>query len=173
MSCASPVRITTSAIVIVVASVIANGQAMPQRSVAETFPPGEGSSLVKTRCLECHGAELTIQQRLSVDGWSREIDKMRAWGARIDDTEKPVLARYLAANFPGRGDGAGATLTTEKGADVLKTRCMTCHDATLIEQQRLGADAWSREVDKMIGWGAVLTADEKLVLVEYLSSRFR
>jgi hypothetical protein len=94
---------------------------------------------------------------------------MSAWGAQVDDTERPVLVGYLAANFPERAYGAGTTVTMGQGADVLKTRCLTCHDTALIEQQRLGADAWSREVDKMIAWGAVLTAEEKRILVEYLS----
>lgn len=171
MSCPAGVRVSASAIAVTLASVVSIAQALPQRSAAETLPPGQGSALVGTRCLECHGPELIIQQRLSPDGWSREIDKMTAWGARIDETERPVLIGYLAANFPERPGTAGSPVTTDRGGVVLKARCLTCHDANLIEQQRLGADAWSREVDKMIGWGAVLTAEEKGILVEYLSKR--
>jgi hypothetical protein len=111
------------------------------------------------------------QQRLSRDGWSREIDRMVAWGATIEARDRNTLLDYLAANFgvrPASGDeGADA----DAGATVLQTRCIVCHDLRLIEQQRLDAEGWRREVDKMIGWGAGVTELEKDALVAHLVRR--
>ena len=38
----------------------------------------------------------------------------------------------------------------------MKTACLECHDSGIIAQQRLNKAAWTREVDKMIKWGAVV-----------------
>jgi mono/diheme cytochrome c family protein len=143
-----------------------------QDSVAAALPAGAGGDIARAACLQCHGSELITQQRLSRDGWLREIDKMVGWGAKVGEAEKPVLAGYLAAHFP---DGEVSTVSAEPaeaGARVLQTRCVSCHSVDLIEQQRLDVAGWSREADKMMGWGAVLTPDEKTALVDYLARRF-
>ena len=44
-----------------------------------------------------------------------------------------------------------------------------CHGPGLIAQQRLDRAGWTREVDKMIGWGAAVGAQEKEPLVAYLA----
>ena len=58
------------------------------------------------------------------------------------------------------------------GEAVFKQACRVCHDDDLSEQQRLTAAAWGREVDKMVRWGAKVSADEKGPLVAYLTSRW-
>jgi cytochrome c5 len=83
-----------------------------------------------------------------------------------------VLASYLAAHFPDGDVRTASADAAAAGARVLQTRCTSCHSVDLIEQQRLDAAGWSREADKMTGWGAVLTADEKTALVDYLARRF-
>jgi hypothetical protein len=52
------------------------------------------------------------------------------------------------------------------------TACLECHDAHIIVQQRLDKKAWSKEVDKMIRWGALVEAKDRDALVEYLSTNF-
>jgi cytochrome c5 len=154
---------------VLVASVAIHAQAVPQANATTSLPPGDGLVLAQTRCLTCHSADLITQQRLSIDGWSREIDKMVGWGASISSAEKPVIVGYLAAHFPARPGNAASPGTADGGADLLKMRCLTCHDARLIAQQRLSVDGWSREIDKMISWGAAVAAGEKPILIEYLS----
>jgi hypothetical protein len=62
-----------------------------------------------------------------------------------------------------------ATAGTEA---VYKRACLTCHEDDLIEQQRLTKIGWTREVDKMIRWGAVVPEAEKDALVDYLAARY-
>jgi len=52
------------------------------------------------------------------------------------------------------------------------TSCLECHEARIIQQQRLNKAAWTREVDKMIKWGAVVDASDHDALIDYLSSNF-
>lgn len=52
------------------------------------------------------------------------------------------------------------------------TACLECHEARIILQQRLNKAAWTREVDKMIKWGAVVDATDRDALIDYLSTNF-
>ena len=52
------------------------------------------------------------------------------------------------------------------------TACLECHEARIILQQRLSKAAWTKEVDKMVKWGAVVDANDHDALIEYLSTNF-
>jgi mono/diheme cytochrome c family protein len=52
------------------------------------------------------------------------------------------------------------------------TACMECHDARIILQQRLSKAAWTREVDKMVKWGALVDPTDRDALIDYLSANF-
>jgi mono/diheme cytochrome c family protein len=52
------------------------------------------------------------------------------------------------------------------------TACMECHEARIILQQRLSKAAWTKEVDKMTKWGAVVDPADRDALIDYLSSNF-
>ena len=48
--------------------------------------------------------------------------------------------------------------------------CLPCHSLRIVESQRLSTAAWAKEVDKMIGWGAVVP--ERQLLIDYLSQQY-
>lgn len=50
--------------------------------------------------------------------------------------------------------------------------CTECHEARIIVQQRLSKAAWTKEVDKMMKWGAVVDPQDRDALIEYLSANF-
>lgn len=52
------------------------------------------------------------------------------------------------------------------------TACLECHEARIILQQRLSKGAWTKEVDKMVKWGAVVDANDHDALIDYLSMNF-
>jgi hypothetical protein len=54
----------------------------------------------------------------------------------------------------------------------LRTACLECHDASIIVQQRLSKAAWTKEVDKMIKWGALVEAADRDSFIDYLSTNF-
>lgn len=137
---------------------------------AQTLPAGAGADVMKQRCLSCHDSDIITSQKLSLTGWTRSVDKMVRWGAAVTPAEREVLQPYLAANFGPRP--AAAHATTDAGAASYQRACLTCHDADIIEQQKLSRTGWTRSVEKMMRWGAALTDADKEPLVDYLSSRF-
>ena len=52
------------------------------------------------------------------------------------------------------------------------TTCLECHEARIILQQRLSKATWTKEVDKMIKWGAVVDAADHDGLIDYMSTNF-
>jgi hypothetical protein len=50
--------------------------------------------------------------------------------------------------------------------------CSTCHEARIIVQQRLSKPAWTKEVDKMIKWGAEADPKDRDALIDYFSANF-
>src|ERR1700683_574865 len=52
------------------------------------------------------------------------------------------------------------------------TACTECHESRIIMQQRLSKAAWTKEVDKMIKWGAVVDPADRDSFIEYLSVNF-
>ena len=65
-----------------------------------------------------------------------------------------------------------ATLPKGPMAEKATTACTECHDARIILQQRLGKAAWTREVDKMVKWGALVDSNDRDALIAYLSTNF-
>ena len=64
------------------------------------------------------------------------------------------------------------TLPAGEGREVVRAKCLVCHDAELIVQQRLTRPGWVRELEKMERWGAVLTAGERATAADYLAQHF-
>lgn len=54
----------------------------------------------------------------------------------------------------------------------VRSACLECHDASIIVQQRLSKAAWTKEVDKMIKWGALVEAADRDSFIDYLSTNF-
>jgi hypothetical protein len=54
----------------------------------------------------------------------------------------------------------------------VRTACMECHESRIILQQRLSKKVWTKEVDKMIKWGAVVDPADRDAFIDYLSVNF-
>jgi mono/diheme cytochrome c family protein len=70
--------------------------------------------------------------------------------------------------------GASPTADLPAGAMQPKatTACLECHEARIIVQQRLTKPAWTKEVDKMTKWGAVVDPADRDALIDYLTTNF-
>lgn len=55
---------------------------------------------------------------------------------------------------------------------LLLARCAVCHSTDLVIQQRLDRARWEAIIQKMIHWGAELSAEEARLLTGYLASRY-
>jgi mono/diheme cytochrome c family protein len=83
----------------------------------------------------------------------------------------------LTTPFPAQAQNpSGASATADLPAGPLQakatTACLECHEARIILQQRLSKAAWTKEVDKMVKWGAVVDAADRDALIDYLSANF-
>jgi hypothetical protein len=75
-------------------------------------------------------------------------------------SENPVAASVTADLPPGPMQAKA------------RTACLECHEARIILQQRLSKAAWTKEVDKMVKWGAVVDPTDRDSLIDYLSTNF-
>ncbi|MGA7401746.1 MAG: hypothetical protein WCC99_11650 [Candidatus Sulfotelmatobacter sp.] len=82
-----------------------------------------------------------------------------------------AITTTLLAQKPGP---ANVTADLPAGAMEAKatTACLECHEARIILQQRLSKAAWTKEVDKMTKWGAVVDPADRDALIDYLSANF-
>jgi cytochrome c5 len=139
----------------------------------DLLPDGAGVEVVRDKCTTCHEADLIVQQRLTKTGWTREVEKMMRWGTEVTDAEKNTIIDYLSARFGPRPLGAAASLPQdEAGRKIFENKCLICHEADLTQQQRLTKTGWTREVDKMIRWGADVTDAERQPLIDWLTQNY-
>ena len=136
----------------------------------QQLPPGPGADVLKSRCVICHEADIITSQKLSLTGWTNSINKMVRWGSQITAEERAVLQPYLAQHFAPRP--VASHPATETGAATYQRVCLTCHEADIVEQQKLTPTGWTRSVEKMVRWGAAVRDAEKQPLVDYLAARF-
>ena len=169
MGAAARAMLRAGALVVLVLSSPHAGELRAQQAAAD-LPAGEGEQVVRMRCLSCHGADIITSQRLTDAGWGRELDKMSRWGATLTEPERTALVAYLARHFAPAP--AVTHATAAQGEAVFTRACLACHGADLTEQQRLSPTGWTREVEKMMRWGAQLTDVEKTTLVDDLAARF-
>jgi hypothetical protein len=99
------------------------------------------------------------------------------WHKIIRDISQLCLVLTIALPF---GMWAQKSAPTGLSADLppgpmqakAVTVCMECHEARIILQQRLSKAAWTKEVDKMTKWGAVVEPADRDALIDYLSANF-
>lgn len=68
--------------------------------------------------------------------------------------------------------GGGTTATqapTPDGKALVQERCTVCHSLDRIQSASKTADEWKTTVDRMIGKGAQLNADEEAAVIEFLT----
>ena len=77
-----------------------------------------------------------------------------------------LLGPPAAAQVPQRGLPPG--LMQEKA----RTACLGCHTAGIITQQQLDRRVWTKEIDKMIRWGAPVNPEDREDMIDYFAQNF-
>ena len=77
---------------------------------------------------------------------------------------KAVTGPAEAAEIAALPDGPGKAL--------VRDRCLLCHGAGLIAQQRKDTAAWGRTVMQMRTWGTPIQEEDQTALVAYLAAHF-
>ncbi len=88
-----------------------------------------------------------------------------------------ISALAAAALLAGAAPDPNAELLAGKMPDeparaVVQGKCLLCHSADYVTQQRLTPAQWQKTVEKMRKFGAPLTDDEVKQVSEYLSKHW-
>ena len=67
---------------------------------------------------------------------------------------------------------AAQQLPEGPGADILKSKCVICHESDIITSQKLSLAGWTNSINKMVRWGSQVTPEEREVLQPYLAAHF-
>ncbi len=82
-----------------------------------------------------------------------------------DVTPEPAQVQPLPTVVPPAAAG-------QDGAFILENKCAECHSPNKV-QQSLGDRAhWEQVVNRMVQKGAILTNDEKQVLLDFLANQY-
>lgn len=82
-----------------------------------------------------------------------------------------ALAAILAPRATGQGPSSAA-LPSGALQQKAQRACLGCHDAKIILQQQLDKKVWTKEMDKMIRWGAPVAAEDRDALIDYFAEHF-
>jgi DMSO/TMAO reductase YedYZ molybdopterin-dependent catalytic subunit len=81
--------------------------------------------------------------------------------------------RVSVASEPGgKGGVVGEATDQPAPPPTLKGTCLACHDDDVIRQQRLTRGQWDAEINKMAGWGAKVSDQDRSALLDYLAGRY-
>jgi len=123
-----------------------------------------GSALVNGNCATCHGVDLITSKQATRTDWQGVVDRMKGYGAVLDDTQTTTLLDYLVKHYGPKETAAAA----DAGKELLESYCATCHDLDLVSG-RTGTEAeWYDVVDRMNGRGAGVPPNDVMPLVQYL-----
>jgi cytochrome c5 len=139
----------------------------------------KGREAVRQTCVPCHANIMRMIQlhKKSPDEWRNTVYSMIGRGAHILPEEIEPLAAFLAANG-GRASQASAGsqptsgLPEVEGKAILERTCQQCHNLASATKKPTSED-WKTVVEKMVSYGAVLTAADQQKLIEYLSGLTR
>jgi len=114
---------------------------------------------------------ISFRSRLSPQPLSPNVRKSLA-GARA----AVALLALAASSLSSAQAQKPASVTTDLPPGPMQskatTACLECHEARIILQQRLSKAAWTKEVDKMAKWGALVDPADRDALIDYLSANF-
>lgn len=112
----------------------------------------------------------------------------RAWSSRLGPAwivAGGLLGLILAIPLsPARSAGALQAKTEPTPEDeerveqreaarrIMRDNCLICHSEEMVAGQRLTAAQWKTEVEKMIGWGAPVPADQTALLTAFLTEQY-
>jgi hypothetical protein len=97
-----------------------------------------------------------------------KLKKMGAMILTLAFFSPPLALAGESSSDSNPGGQLPAGAMQEKAAEA----CSTCHEARIIVQQRLSKPAWTKEVDKMIKWGAIVDPKDRDAMIDYFSANF-
>jgi hypothetical protein len=92
------------------------------------------------------------------------------WRRRSAVLAGALVAGLALGGTTGRPAAQGNPLPAGKHMELVLGSCIMCHAPEILAQQRLDRRTWETIVDRMITYGAPITADTKPLIMEYLTT---
>ncbi|TMQ30752.1 MAG: hypothetical protein E6K65_03990 [Nitrospirae bacterium] len=80
--------------------------------------------------------------------------------------------QHLECSNSYAGEPNDQSSLEQQGLAFINARCTICHSSDLITQQQLDRSLWTKELNKMIKWGAPVRPEEQKLLLDYLSAYY-
>ena len=100
------------------------------------LPEGPGKAATIKLCGSCHAAELVMNRRETIEGWSGVVEDMIRRGAKGSDDEFGEVVDYLAGNFPKSAAVAKINVNKAGAKDLASALGITDEQANAIVQYR-------------------------------------
>jgi mono/diheme cytochrome c family protein len=152
--------------------------ASAQQQGSDPFlPPGDGHDLVQQVCTSCHPARTFAQLRQNDQAWRRQIMKMMMAGAQVGPDDIDPIVKYLSTSF---GPGVAlqgppppqVTLADGQGKELVQGACALCHGLDRVTGAKRTDHQWDAIVERMVFFGAPLSADQAKTVHAYLTSSY-
>jgi hypothetical protein len=70
------------------------------------------------------------------------------------------------------GSSTGSSASTLDGKSLVESKCTVCHNQDRIQSAHKDANGWKTTVERMVGKGAQLTAEEQSAVIDYLTKTY-
>jgi len=145
---------------------VTEGEAPPEHEMGVAL---DGNALINERCTVCHTRDRIDQAQKTPEQWAATVDRMIGYGARLSPEERQAVLDYLTSQ--GAAPPAEDMSAALDGNALINERCTVCHTRDRIDQAQKTPEQWAATVDRMIGYGARLSPEERQAVLDYLSSR--
>lgn len=120
-------------------------------------PPREAYYTIFARARDAAGNTQPIEQEWNPSGYGWNV--VPRIGVVVNGS----------ATVPGRTPEDATPLAAPS---ALNSTCLSCHDEDVIRQQRLTRAQWDAEINKMVGWGAKVSSEDRSALLDYFAARY-
>ena len=101
------------------------------------LPEGPGKAATVKLCgTTCHGPELVMNRRESVEGWSGVVEDMIRRGAKGSEEEFGEVVDYLITHFPKTAPVTKVNVNKASANDIVAGLGMTAEQAAAIVEYR-------------------------------------
>ena len=126
--------------------------------------------LVNARCTSCHDLSAVERGQYPPDEWRETVNRMMGYGLALTEEEFDTIINFLGT-APGAADaGAGAPFDETAAEALVNARCTSCHDLSGVERGVYEPDDWRETVNRMMGYGLALSAEEFETIITYLGT---
>jgi len=143
------------------AKLMGSGTKYGFRKFSYSWKATKGEHSLIARATDAAGRAQPIQEDWNPSGYLWNVAQARS-----------VLVSPAAPDplLPAATTSAGLAMSVP---DAYKAACLSCHDDHMVRQQRMTRAQWEKEMDKMTGWGAPLSAADRPAVVDYLSTLYK